>query len=78
MKKFFELNKKYQFEINDIIATIYLLCTILGMMEINVVPLFLIGSAIGMATCFSAHRINLVVLNGALFLLNIVNFIKII
>lgn len=76
MKKFFELNKPYQFDPTDLTAGIYLLCTILGIMEYNVTPLFLIGSAIGTAFCWQAHRINLVVLNVALFVLNLVSFIK--
>lgn len=76
MKNFFELNKPYRFEINDIIALIYCACAVIGMMGINATPLFLIGSAIGFATCFSAHRINLVALNGALFALNLFNALK--
>lgn len=44
----------------------------------NVTPLFLIGSAIGTAFCWQGRRINLVVLNVALFVLNLVNFIKMI
>lgn len=76
MTKFFELNKPYHFEINDLIAVIYVACAILGVLEINATPLFLIGSAIGVATCFSARRINLVALNGSLFLLNLVNSLK--
>ena len=76
MRKFFELNKPYKFEINDIIALLYIACAVIGIMGINATPLFLIGSAIGLITCFKAHRINLVALNGALFILNLVNAIK--
>ena len=76
MKKFFELNKPYKFEINDIIALLYVVCAVIGIMGINATPLFLIGSGIGLITCFKAHRINLVALNGALFILNLVNAIK--
>ena len=76
MREFFQLNKPYQFDINDIIAAIYVCCAIIGTMGINATPLFLIGSAIGVATCFKARRINLVALNVALFLLNVVNAIK--
>lgn len=76
-KKFFELNKPYQFMVDDLTAGIYLLCAMLGIFTtINVTPLFLIGSLIGTAFCWKARRINLVVLNGALFMLNLVNFIK--
>jgi hypothetical protein len=76
-KKFFELNKPYQFMVDDLTAGIYLLCAMLGIFTtINITPLFLIGSLIGTAFCWKARRINLVVLNGALFILNLVNFIK--
>lgn len=76
IKNFFELNKPYKFDPTDLTATIYLLCTILGIMGMNVTPLFLLGSAIGTAFCWQAHRINLVVLNVALFILNLVSFIR--
>lgn len=76
-KKFFELNKPYQFMVDDLTAGIYLLCAVLGIFTtINITPLFLIGSLIGTAFCWKARRVNLVVLNGALFMLNLVNFIK--
>ena len=76
IKNFFELNKPYKFDPTDLTATIYLLCTVLGIMGMNVTPLFLLGSAIGTAFCWKAHRINLVVLNVALFILNLVSFIR--
>ena len=77
MKNYFELNRPYQFMVDDLTAGIYLLCAVLGICTtINITPLFLIGSAIGTAFCCKARRINLVVLNGALFVLNLVNFIK--
>ena len=78
IKNYFELNKKYKFDPTDLTATIYVLYTILGIMGYNVTPLFLIGSAIGTAFCWQARRINLIVLNVALFVLNLVSFIKII
>ena len=76
IKNFFELNKPYKFDPTDLTATIYLLCTVLGIMGMNVTPLFLLGSAIGTAFCWQVHRINLVVLNVALFILNLVSFIR--
>lgn len=78
IKNYFELNQKYKFDPTDLTATIFVLCTILGIMGINVTSLFLIGSAIGTAFCGQGRRINLVVLNVALFVLNLVNFIKMI
>lgn len=77
MREYFELNKPYQFMVDDLTAGIYLLCAMLGIATtINITPLFLIGSTIGTAFCWKARRINLVVLNGALLVLNLVNFIK--
>ena len=76
IKKYFELNRKYKFDPTDLTAIIYVLCTILGIIGYNVTPLFLIGSAIGTAFCWQARRINLIMLNVALFVLNLVNFIK--
>lgn len=78
LKNYFELNKKYKFDPTDLTATIFVLCTVLGIMGMNVTPLFLIGSAIGTAFCWQGRRINLVVLNVALFVLNLVSFIKMI
>lgn len=77
MKEFFELNKKYQFDPTDLTALIFLICSALGILTtINITPLFLLGSIIGTAFCWQGRRINLVVLNGSLLILNLVNFIK--
>ena len=76
MKNFFQLNTKYQFDINDIVAFIYVLCAVLGIIGLNVTPLFLLGATIATTFCWQARRINLVALNVALLALNIVNFIK--
>jgi hypothetical protein len=71
MRKFFELHGKYQFDPTDLTALIYVVCAVLGMMGKNTSVLFLIGSAIGTAFCWKAHRINLIVLNVALFIFNV-------
>lgn len=71
MKKFFELNRPYKFDPTDLTASIYLICAVLGVMGKDTSVLFLIGSAIGTAFCWQAHRINLVVLNVALFIFNL-------
>ena len=71
MKKFFELNKPYKFDPTDLTAAIYVVCTVLGMCGIDNSVLFLTGSAIGTAFCWKAHRINLIILNVALFVLNV-------
>lgn len=77
IKNFFELNKPYVFDPTDLTAFIYLMCTIFGIIGYNVTPLFLIGSTIGTIFCWQGRRINLIILNGALFIFNLVNFIKI-
>lgn len=71
MRKFFELHGKYKFDPTDITAIIYAWCAILGIMGKNVSILFLIGSAIGTAFCWQAHRINLIVLNVAMLIFNL-------
>ena len=76
MKKFFELTHPYQFDPSDLTALIYVVCTVIGVNGGNPTPLFLLGSAIGTAFCWQAHRINLVVLNVSLFVLNLVSFVR--
>ena len=79
LKKFinyFNLNKPYEFDITDIIAPIYATCAVGIMLGLNMNILFLIGSAIATATCFKAKRLNLVILNAAMFALNAFNVIK--
>ena len=71
MRKFFELTKPYRFEVGDVTALIYTICVIFAFCGIDNSILFLIGSAIGTAFCWQAHRINLVVLNVALFVFNL-------
>ena len=78
MRKYFELNKPYKFDVNDIISAIYVLCAVFGIAGLNVTPLFFFGSLLGAVTCLSARRINIAVLNLALFVLNAVNFYKMI
>ena len=74
--KHFELNKKYKFDPTDLTAIIYVMCAVLGMNGINPTIPFFIGSAISTAFCWQGRRINLVVLNVALFALNLFNIIK--
>lgn len=76
MKKFFELHRPYKFDPTDITASIYVICTVVGIVGGNPTPLFLLGSAISTAFCWQGRRINLVVLNVSLFILNLVSFIK--
>lgn len=80
MKRFinyFELNNKYKFELSDLTALVFLVCAVLGIFTtINITPLFLLGAILGTVFCWRAKRLNLVVLNVALLVLNLVNFIK--
>lgn len=71
IKTYFKLNRPYEFDITDITAIIYMICTIGVMCGGDMTVLFFIGSAISTAFCFSARRLNLVLLNVALFAMNI-------
>jgi hypothetical protein len=78
MKKivdFFELDRPYEFDATDITAFIYTACAVGAILGANMTALFLLGSIIGTIFCFKARRINLIVLNVALLVLNLYNFI---
>lgn len=68
---YFQLNSKYQFDITDITALIYTICAIGVICGVNMTILFFIGSTIATAFCLEARRINLVVLNVALWCMNL-------
>jgi hypothetical protein len=73
MKKlinYFDLEHKYVFDITDITAIIYTICAIGVMLGCDMTVLFFIGSAIATAFCWQARRLNLVLLNVALFAMN--------
>jgi hypothetical protein len=78
LKTYFNLDRPYEFDITDLTALIYTACAIGVMCGANMTMLFLIGSLIATAFCWQARRINLIVLNGALLILNIYNFIQMI
>lgn len=67
---YFDLNKPYQFDVTDITSVIYTTCVIGIILGANMTVLFFIGSFISTITCWTAKRLNLVLLNGALFALN--------
>ena len=81
MKKianYFNLNRAYEFDITDITAIIYTICSIGVICGMDMTVLFFIGSAIATAFCWQARRLNLVLLNVALFIMNgyyLINFI---
>jgi hypothetical protein len=71
MKKFFELNKKYKFEITDLTALIYLICSVGTIAGHNMTILFFVGSIISTAFCWQGRRLNLLILNIALLAMNL-------
>ena len=72
-KAFFQLDRPYRFDVTDITALIYVLCAVLVMCGINATIPFFIGATIATAFCWQAKRINLVVLNVALWVMNAYN-----
>lgn len=78
LKTFFNLNRSYKFDITDITALIYTICAIGVIIGADMTVLFFIGATIATAFCWQAHRINLVVLNVALWGMNLYYIIKMI
>ena len=78
LKTYFNLNRAYEFDITDITAIIYTICSIGVICGMDMTILFFIGSAIATAFCWQARKLNLVLLNVALFIMNgyyLINFI---
>ena len=74
MKKiidYFNLDHPYEFDITDITALIYTICAVGVICGMDMTILFFIGSTIATAFCLSARRINLVLLNVALWFMNL-------
>ena len=73
MKKianYFNLNRPYEFDITDITAIIYTICAVGVIGGADMTIPFFIGSATATAFCWQAHRLNLVLLNAAMFAMN--------
>ena len=70
--------KKYIFDINDIICLIYIVCVIGIICGLEMTPLFLMGCIISLISCISAKRINLLVINIAFVVLNTYYLIKLV
>ena len=70
IKTFFNLNRAYEFDITDLTAIVYTVCAIGVMCGIDMTILFFIGSIIATAFCWQARKLNLVLLNVALFAMN--------
>ena len=75
LKNYFQLDRAYHFDVTDITALIYVLCAVLVMCGANATIPFFIGATIATAFCWQAKRINLVVLNVALWVMNAYNFV---
>ena len=70
--------KKYIFDINDIICLIYIVCVVGIICGLEMTPLFLMGCIISLISCISAKRINLLVINIAFVVLNTYYLIKLV
>ena len=78
MKRFnayFNLTRPYEFDVTDITSIIYTICAIGVMMGADMTLLFFIGATIATAFCWQARKLNLIVLNGALWVLNTYNLV---
>lgn len=78
IKTYFNLDRPYAFDVTDITALIYTICAIGGIMGVNMTILWCIGATIATAFCWQAKKLNLVVLNVALWVMNIWNLIQMI
>ena len=79
LKTYFNLDRSYEFDITDITALIYTICAVGVICGCDMTILFFIGSTIETIFCLQARRINLVVLNVALWFMNLyykINMIK--
>ena len=71
IKTFFNLNCPYKFDITDLTAFIYTICVIGVMLGADMTILFCVGATIATFSCWQAHKINLMVLNIALWVMNV-------
>ena len=79
IKQYFNLNRAYEFDITDITALIYTICAVGVICGCDMTILFFIGSTIATIFCWQARRLNLILLNVALWFMNlyyIINMIK--
>ena len=78
IKQYFNLNRAYEFDITDITALIYTICTAGVICDFDMTVLLFIGATIATVFCWQAQRINLVVLNVSLWFMNLYYFINLI
>ena len=77
-KTYFHIKRPYKFDVTDITALIYTICTIGSIIGANMTILWCIGASIATAFCWQAHKINLIVLNVALWVMNMWNLFQMI
>lgn len=70
-KTFFNLNRSYQFDVTDITSIIYTLCAAGVIMGYDMTVLFVIGAVISTAFCWQARKLNLILLNVSLLIMNL-------
>ena len=68
---YFNLNRSYQFDITDITSIIYTLCAAGVIMGYDMTVLFVIGAVISTAFCWQARKLNLILLNVSLLVMNL-------
>ena len=68
---YFNLNHAYEFDITDITALIYTICAVGVICGCDMTILFFIGSTIATIFCWQARRLNLILLNVALWFMNL-------
>ena len=78
IKQFFHLDQAYQFDVTDITAIIYTICAIGVICGLDMTVLFFIGSTVATVFCWQARRVNLIVLNVALWFMNLYYLIQLI
>lgn len=76
IKQFFNLNQKYQFDVTDVTAIIYTICAIGVICGLDMTVLFFIGSTVATVFCWQARRVNLIILNVALWFMNLYYLIQ--
>ena len=77
IKTFFNLDQPYKFDVGDLTALLYTICVIGVMVGADMTLLFCIASTYGLCFCWQARKLNLVVLNAVLWVMNIYNLIQI-
>ena len=71
--KYFELDKAdgYKFEWSDITCILYTICVAGIILGYNMTPLFFGSCVLSLVTCVKARRVNLIVINAVMTILNL-------